>query len=454
MAVENLANEFTTTLDGAILSAATTLTLASTTGVGLNSCPAAPFRLRIDDELILVGARIGVTCASLTRGVEGTSAADHASGSTVRQILTVAGLQDHVNFGAVRVTESGAAAPTGSSASDIQVLAVAKDDSTKSGLGVLNTTFSTNPSFGLQVYQDNVGAVFFNANQGNTTFNIGPLGQFSSTDGSHGIHVTGNGDIQLQLEGSGEIRLDNIGNTFELVMSDATGVSLLGGVGVTIATLAGAHDITINAGRNLTVTAGGSVTIPSFTAAASMDVGAAGVRLAGSNGALTLLGLGNGTDEDLTINLNSANVATFSSSTGVVSAAFSGIALDSTLSIKSSGASSGVGYATGAGGASTQSTNKSTTVTASPNPSVCGSITMDAANLNAGTIVSFTFTNSAIAATDVLVLNHISGGTVGSYTLNAQCGAGSAVVNVRNNTAGNLAEAIVIQYALVKAVNA
>ena len=78
---------------------------------------------------------------------------------------------------------------------------------------------------------------------------------------------------------------------------------------------------------------------------------------------------------------------------------------------------------------------------------------MNNASLGAGTIVSFTLTNSAIAATDVLVLNHISGGTVGSYSLNAQCAAGSATINVRNNTAGGLSEAIVIQFALIKGVD-
>jgi hypothetical protein len=79
---------------------------------------------------------------------------------------------------------------------------------------------------------------------------------------------------------------------------------------------------------------------------------------------------------------------------------------------------------------------------------------MNNAALAAATIVSFVATNTAIAATDVLVLNHISGGTPGSYTLNARCAAGSATIDVRNNTAGSLSEAIVIQYALIKGVNA
>lgn len=77
---------------------------------------------------------------------------------------------------------------------------------------------------------------------------------------------------------------------------------------------------------------------------------------------------------------------------------------------------------------------------------------MNNAALAAGTIVTFTLTNSAIAAGDLLLLNHVSGGTAGAYGLNAQCGAGSAAINVRNNTGGSLSEAIVIAFAVVKAV--
>jgi hypothetical protein len=49
-----------------------------------------------------------------------------------------------------------------------------------------------------------------------------------------------------------------------------------------------------------------------------------------------------------------------------------------------------------------------------------------------------------------LVINHVSGGTIGSYTLDAACAAGSATIYVRNNTAGGLAEALVLRYAVVK----
>lgn len=99
------------------------------------------------------------------------------------------------------------------------------------------------------------------------------------------------------------------------------------------------------------------------------------------------------------------------------------------------------------GGAVTQATNKATGVTLNK---PTGQITMNAAALAADTTVSFTLTNSSIAADDILVMNHISGGTAGAYLLNAQSAAGSASINVRNITAGSLSEAIVIAFAVIK----
>lgn len=128
------------------------------------------------------------------------------------------------------------------------------------------------------------------------------------------------------------------------------------------------------------------------------------------------------------------------------------ITISTALNATFAGASTSVGargYASGAGGTVTQLTSKTTGVTLNK---LCGQITLNNAALAAATIVSFTFTNSTIEANDILVLNHISGGTVGAYTLNAQSAAGSASINVRNATAGSLSEAIVIAYAVVKVV--
>jgi hypothetical protein len=115
-------------------------------------------------------------------------------------------------------------------------------------------------------------------------------------------------------------------------------------------------------------------------------------------------------------------------------------------SIINNGGTGKVGYAAGAGGTVTQATSKSTGVTLSKQS---GQITMDAAALNASTTVSFVLTNTIIEANDVLILNHVSAGTAGAYTLNAQVSAGSASINVRNVTLGSLSEAIVIQFVVI-----
>ena len=72
------------------------------------------------------------------------------------------------------------------------------------------------------------------------------------------------------------------------------------------------------------VLADGSVPFASY-----VDVHATGVRITGDDdGALTLLGLGNGYDEDLTVNLDDTeNTVVMSSSTGVTGITLSGIAL-------------------------------------------------------------------------------------------------------------------------------
>jgi hypothetical protein len=104
------------------------------------------------------------------------------------------------------------------------------------------------------------------------------------------------------------------------------------------------------------------------------------------------------------------------------------------------------GYVNGTG-TITQATNKATGVTLN---SPSGQITLNGAALAADTTVSFTLTNSSITANDILILNHLSAGTAGSYLLNAQSAAGSASINVRNITAGSLSEAIVLGFAVIQ----
>lgn len=108
------------------------------------------------------------------------------------------------------------------------------------------------------------------------------------------------------------------------------------------------------------------------------------------------------------------------------------------------------GYQTGSGGTVTQLTSKATTVVIDKS---CGTITMNAAALAAGAVVTFTVTNNKVAATDVIARQHDSGGTIGAYTIEPNTmAAGSFKFAVRNNTAGSLSEAIVIRFAVIKAV--
>ena len=64
--------------------------------------------------------------------------------------------------------------------------------------------------------------------------------------------------------------------------------------------------------------------------------------------------------------------------------------------------------------------------------------------------MTFTLTNSRIAAGDILLVSHQSAGTIGAYTLTAQTGSGSALIAVRNITVGTLSEAIVINFMVLK----
>ena len=127
-----------------------------------------------------------------------------------------------------------------------------------------------------------------------------------------------------------------------------------------------------------------------------------------------------------------------------------GGAVSTVSSILSSSATAGIGYATGAGGVVTQLTNKSTGVTLN---TICGRVVMNNDALGSGNRVSFTVTDSAIAVTDVVIVNHQAGGTAGAYGVwCTNVAAGSFELTIRNQTAGSLSEAVVLAFAIIKAV--
>lgn len=147
-----------------------------------------------------------------------------------------------------------------------------------------------------------------------------------------------------------------------------------------------------------------------------------------------------------TINFNNGNV-TITHSAGALAY---NAALTSSSSIKSSSASAGIGYATGAGSTVTQLTSKSTGVTIN---TPTGQITSHNASLAASASAIFTVTNSSVAATDVVCLVWASGGSTNSYRCDViAVAAGSFVVRIANTSAGPLAEALVFNFAVIKGV--
>src|SRR4249919_35449 len=99
-------------------------------------------------------------------------------------------------------------------------------------------------------------------------------------------------------------------------------------------------------------------------------------------------------------------------------------------------------------GSATQATSKSTGVTLD---NMCGQITMNAASLAATTSVSFTATCANVDADDTVNINIASGATTGSYMLVVDAvAAGSFRVHLRNLTGGALAEALVLNYSIIK----
>ena len=109
-----------------------------------------------------------------------------------------------------------------------------------------------------------------------------------------------------------------------------------------------------------------------------------------------------------------------------------------------------LGYKVGSGGTVTQATSKTTAVTLNK---INGEIVMDGAALADDATAAFTLTNSTIAATDVVIVNVASVGTVGAYQVTVGAvAAGSCSISVLNVSGGSLSQAIKLNFAVIKAV--
>jgi hypothetical protein len=132
--------------------------------------------------------------------------------------------------------------------------------------------------------------------------------------------------------------------------------------------------------------------------------------------------------------------------TPVIGAA-TGTSLAVTGAVTSSG-TAGVGYVTGAGGAVTQLTSRTTSVTLNK---TAGAITLFSA-AGTTTTATFTVTNSTVAATDVIILNQKSGTDLYDLMVTAVA-AGSFNITFRT-TGGTTTEQPVFNFAVIKAVSA
>jgi len=127
--------------------------------------------------------------------------------------------------------------------------------------------------------------------------------------------------------------------------------------------------------------------------------------------------------------------------------AATGTSVTATGTIVSTG-TAGIGYATGAGGAVTQLTSRTTGVTLNK---TTGAITMFSA-AGSATAATFTVSNSTVAATDVIIVNQKSGTNLYDLMVTAIV-AGSFNITFLT-TGGTATDAPVFNFAVIKAVAA
>lgn len=150
------------------------------------------------------------------------------------------------------------------------------------------------------------------------------------------------------------------------------------------------------------------------------------------------LSIGTQASADFRVYTNNTLRTTWAAATGNIS---------TTGQVLSSGG--GIGYTTGAGGTVTQLTSRTTSVTLNE---LCGNITMFSAAQAANAIITFTLTNSFIAATDYLLVQHISATNGGAWVFSTVCAAGSATITITNSSNASITSATPLRFFVLKAV--
>lgn len=205
----------------------------------------------------------------------------------------------------------------------------------------------------------------------------------------------------------------------------------------------GPFTVTSNSSHALAVGANGT-TNPAFVVDASASSAATGVKVTAAAAAsgVSVAAVSSGTNEGLKIDAKgSGTLALQGTGTGGISL---GTAVTGASSIKSSSASGGIGYTTGAGCAVTQGSSRTTTVVCT---GTTGAITLVSA-AGSATPATFTVTNTSVAATDTIIVNQKSGTDL-YETFVTNVGGGSFKITFFT-TGGTTTEQPVFNFAVIK----
>lgn len=227
-----------------------------------------------------------------------------------------------------------------------------------------------------------------------------------------------------------------------IIRYDGTTILVTG----TTLSLAGKQVITSANAAALAVGRQGA-TNPVLNVDASVATNVTGISIIGRAAAagVDILVTSSGTNENLVINAKGSGTIDLNpTGTGNVL---------TPRAVLSRGPTAGVGYATGAGGAVTQATNRTTGVTLN---TVTGAITTNTASLAAGASATFIVTNSAIAVTDTIVVSVRSGQTNKETSVAVtRVAAGAFDITVHNQHAATAeVGAIIINFTVIKGVAA
>lgn len=253
---------------------------------------------------------------------------------------------------------------------------------------------------------------------------------------------------------------NNVATTFDGIKLNVTDTASAAGSKLIDLQVGGSAKFTVTKAGNTTVVGTLGVTgATTLSAALTANPANANISLAPTGtGVVTINPATAGAMDNVAIGGTTARAGAFTTLSASSTSTLTG-AVTFKDSAKSDSATAGIGYATGAGGTVTQLTSRTTGVTLDK---ICGEIVLVAGTISGHEADKFVLTNSAIAATDVVVVNIKSGlaaGTAQYYTVNVvSVAAGSCTISVGNNDNSTIpasgTDTPVLSFAVIKAVAA